>query len=272
MYKMKELNTKEIKEEGIRILKSVHDFCTENKIRYSLFYGTLLGAIRHNGYIPWDDDIDIVMPREDYERFITKFGDSEFGVMTCYNNKYYYLPYAKVYSKDTLKKENIKTNKKYSIGFNIDIFPLDLFSTKEGFDAAKQKERKLLKRLNISIFPQKIRSFKELLVGIISVLFWTFRKYNKYSKKIDSFFLNYDRKNDEKNFYVGNGTYEYKAELIFSNKLFDNLIYHKFENCEFLITSDYDSALRQVYGDYMSLPSKEEQVTHHSFVAFKREN
>lgn len=269
---MKELNNLEIKEEGIRILKKVHEFCTKYEIKYSLFYGSLLGAIRHNGYIPWDDDIDIAMPRADYERFIAEFRDDYFGVMSCYNNKYYYLPYAKVYSKDTLKIENAKVNKKYSIGFNIDVFPLDLFSSKENFAKAKGKEEKLLKKYIISTMPEKVRTFKDFLLLFIRFPLWILRKYNKYAKKIDKFFYEYDKKNFEKKYYVGNETNGYKTELIFEKDIFDNLILHKFEDCNFCITSKYDSVLKQRYGDYMTLPSKKDQGSHHSFKAYKKEN
>ena len=67
---MREMTLEEIQQVSLEILKDVHRFCVENDIKYSLCYGTLLGAIRHNGFIPWDDDIDIMMPRPEYDRFI----------------------------------------------------------------------------------------------------------------------------------------------------------------------------------------------------------
>lgn len=70
---MKELTLKELQDVSLDILQDVHNFCIENNIRYSLAYGTLIGAVRHKGFIPWDDDIDIVMPRPDYERFVASY-------------------------------------------------------------------------------------------------------------------------------------------------------------------------------------------------------
>lgn len=266
---MKEFNDiDDAKKEGLRIMAAVHEFCVKNSIKYSLFYGSLLGAVRHNGYIPWDDDIDVAMPREDYERFITSFGDELFGVMTCYNNKYYYLPYAKVYSKNTLKLEDIRVHKKFSIGFNIDIFPLDLFSNIDNFHKAKKKEEKLLKKSNLSILPNKIDSFKTFIVSLISIPLWMARSYNRCSKKLDTFFINYDKNNSEKKYYVGNETNGYETELAFDSDIFDDLSLHDFENYQFFITNKYDSVLKQRYGDYMKLPPQNQRITHHNFKAF----
>lgn len=265
---MKQLNDEEIKKEGVRILLNVHKYCLENNIRYSLFYGSLLGAIRHEGYIPWDDDIDIAMPREDYERFIKEYDNDDFGVMTCYNNKYYYLPYAKVYSKNTIKFEHIRTHKKYSIGFNIDIFPLDVFSSLDNYHAAKKKEEWLLKKMTFSILPEKITSFKVFLAAVIGIPLWLTRGYNRYAKKLDKFFINYDRKNIKKEFYVGNETNGFNTELVFDKHLFDNLILKTFEGHKFFVTDKYDSALKQRYGDYMKMPPEEQRVSNHSFKAY----
>ena len=89
---MKEINTKELKQIQLSILSEVHDFCQKNKLSYFLGYGTLLGAIRHGGYIPWDDDIDIVMPRGDYEKFIRMFEDDELEVLSLHNDSKFPFP------------------------------------------------------------------------------------------------------------------------------------------------------------------------------------
>lgn len=76
---MKPITTHELRKIQIEILKSIHNYCQENNLRYSLAYGTLLGAVRHKGFIPWDDDIDIMMPRPDYEQFLKGYrGYNEF--------------------------------------------------------------------------------------------------------------------------------------------------------------------------------------------------
>ena len=79
---MKAISQEEIRSIQIAILNSVDAFCRKNNLKYSLAYGTLIGAVRHKGFIPWDDDIDIIMPRPDYDRFVAKYKDSVYDVLS----------------------------------------------------------------------------------------------------------------------------------------------------------------------------------------------
>ena len=119
---MKELSKNEIKTIQLDILQSIHQFCETNNIRYSLAYGTLLGAIRHKGYIPWDDDIDVMMPRPDYERFIQNYPNfCDRNIVQTYNNdNSYYLWCAKVYDNRT-EQITFPTRS----GVCVDVFPID---------------------------------------------------------------------------------------------------------------------------------------------------
>ena len=95
---MKTINIKELKEIQIAILNDIDKFCKKNQIKYWLDYGTLIGAIRHSGYIPWDDDIDIGMLREDYDKFIKTYNNqaTKYKLLACENDNDYYFPFAKV--------------------------------------------------------------------------------------------------------------------------------------------------------------------------------
>ena len=97
---MRELTLQEHKDVQLEILQKVHDFCEANNIRYSLVYGTLIGAIRHQGYIPWDDDIDIYMLREDYDKLIASFNkdinNKLFRMRSLETHANYLLPFSKV--------------------------------------------------------------------------------------------------------------------------------------------------------------------------------
>ena len=102
---MNEIDVNEIKQRQIKILLSVHEYCTKNGLRYYLCGGSLLGAIRHKGYIPWDDDIDICMPRPDYEKFIREYSSDKYEVLTWKSNNNYIGLYTKVSDSETLLEE-----------------------------------------------------------------------------------------------------------------------------------------------------------------------
>ena len=113
----------DIKKVSLDILISIHEYCKANGIKYSLGYGTMLGAVRHKGFIPWDDDIDILMMREDYDRFLSGYKDSKFEVIDHKREKKYILPYAKVVDKNTVLFNSWMPDLK--LGVSVDVFPVD---------------------------------------------------------------------------------------------------------------------------------------------------
>ena len=124
---MKEIGIEELKSLQVDILKKIHSFCEEKNLRYFIAYGSLIGAIRHKGYIPWDDDIDIVMPRKDYDLFINSFNGNvdNLHVLCPENTPSYYTPYANVCDKRTILDEFHLTHFGIDVGVKIDVFPLD---------------------------------------------------------------------------------------------------------------------------------------------------
>ena len=122
---MKEIGLEELKCIQLDLLQKTAEFCENNGIRYFLCGGTLIGAIRHHGYIPWDDDIDISMPRPDYDKFIKIFNKPEnyYQVIDMSNNSKYGFPFAKVHDTRTLVNE--LQYSRDSFGVYIDIFPID---------------------------------------------------------------------------------------------------------------------------------------------------
>lgn len=123
---MKQINIDELKNIQVDILKKFHTYCVDKDINYFISCGTLIGAIRHKGYIPWDDDIDVQLPRKDYEVLIEEFNVSppeDLRLRSLFSSKDYNLPYAKIENVKTCIIEYADSN--VDIGVNIDIFPID---------------------------------------------------------------------------------------------------------------------------------------------------
>lgn len=134
----KNIEVEELKRIQTDILNFVDGFCKKNGLRYWLAYGTLLGAVRHKGYIPWDDDIDILMFREDYEKFVTTFKDERYKVFATEVNAKYPYPFAKVGDTATYFEEEIKDA--IDTGVNIDVFPLDYIPEDRVKSATKRRD------------------------------------------------------------------------------------------------------------------------------------
>ena len=137
----------ELRQIQMGILDRVHHFCEERGLRYFLSSGTLIGAVRHQGYIPWDDDIDIYMPRRDYEEFLRTFIDAD-GVYRAINpatEPHYYYTFAKVVDERTLMVEQETAG--YEIGVYMDIFPVDYVTDDIAERARVFKRKKLLYKI-----------------------------------------------------------------------------------------------------------------------------
>lgn len=267
----KELTLKEIQECELKILEHVDKFCRENDIKYSLTGGTLLGAIRHKGFIPWDDDIDIVMLREDYEKFLNLYKDSEFVLFTPFKQNDYYLSYSKiVYNKTLLKRDFLKDICNY--GVSMDIFPLDSIDYKKCLTKINLKILKYIMKLhalsNYKYFPKyKIgfeRGFK-YLIGNWALKVCQIIGYNKFiilENKLIERLIDYNG-NEIINFY---GSYDKKE--ILSKSYYDKFIYKNFGRNKFIVPVKYDKILFQLYGDYWKLPPIEKRVTHHRYKVY----
>lgn len=260
---MKKLSDKEIKFIQLDLLEKVADFCQKNDITYYLAYGTLLGAVRHKGYIPWDDDIDLIMTRPNYDKFITNFNskDSKYKVNAFELDQSFLYPFAKVSNEETVLIEN--TTMKKNIGINIDIFVIDSLPKKSTHILKKQSllhkiyNLKLIKlHKNRSLFKNIILLFGKILFSWISL------------KKINQLMI----KNAKRYKY---GSHDYVCNINFGLgekplpiDVYQDTVELSFEEKLYPSMKKYDLWLTHIYGDYMTLPKKEEQVTHHDFKAY----
>ena len=251
----------------LEILSKIHGFCKENNIKYFLVGGTLIGAIRHNGYIPWDDDIDIAMLREDYDKFINSFKAKGYYIASPQTIKNYYLPYAKVVDESTRLKENISS--KIEIGINVDVFPFDnIPNDKKKAKKQYKKSRILYNLLTLKNLAPKNRSFGKSLIYYGGKTITTLLPYSLLMRMIER---NARRYANEKSEFVSQVVYPlYKDRTTWPKTIFDSTIPHVFEGKKYEIPKGYDEMLKITYGDYMKLPPKEKQIAHHDFVAWKK--
>lgn len=262
---MKTIDTKKLKQIQVELLNSVADFCENNHIEYFLAYGTLIGAVRHKGFIPWDDDIDLVMKREDYEKFINTFNNhyKDYKVYTCKNTSWYPFPYAKISNLNTVLKEE-NDNMTGEIGVNIDLFPLDFLP----------KDRKILKKIKFqynmlmlkSIRINKERSLAKNTVLRTSKVLFKGKSANSIANQIDQMAKDSYEKTD----VIGNMVFTEKATDYAQASAFKSSENAEFEGRMYSIPKGYHEWLTNFYGDYMALPPEESQVTHHNFVAYEK--
>ncbi len=246
-----------------KILYEVHQVCEKNNIQYFLNYGTLLGAIRHNGFIPWDDDIDICMTRENYDKFCVLAPNAlgkEFVLQNEDTDNSYGLCYSKVILNDTLWIENNakKTSRKYS-GLFIDIFPLDLIPEDKETQNKQLMHYKIVNMLLLAKLNYSATAYntnKRLLFYFFKFLSIFFPlKYLK--KKRNNIILGYSKSNS--NLLTTFSFYEQCITKVASIK---ELTKHIFEKREYYIPVEYDRILTDTYGDYMTPPPQNERINH----------
>lgn len=261
---MKALTNEEQKLVRFQILKYIDKICRENNIKYSITGGTLLGAIRHHGFIPWDDDIDVFLTRPEYQKLDAILSNNnQYTWLTSKSNPNYNLNFGRLIDKST-KVINSGVKDIDGYGVFVDICVVDglpdnvimrtIHVTKvrflyharssatydEGQYIPKSVVKKLIKRLFQKYTKSKgMRYWRECLEK-------TIKRYDFNSGK-----------------YVGNVSSQYGRREIMHRTSFDEYIELDFEGCKFMAIKGWEEYLINIYGDYMTLPPLEKRVGHH---------
>lgn len=264
---MTELSREELIKVNVDILRDIHNFCMQNGIEYSLFYGTLIGAIRHQGFIPWDDDVDIVMPRAAYNKFVNLYKSERYKLYCCELDINYDLPIGRLADETTLKVEKTSTGK--NTGIAVDIFPLDgkvLTRRNLFFELGLFWLRNAFRFKGTTLVKQDRKWYKNIIVGLIKVFLLPYsiqticKTLNRYIQKFDF----------ENSVYVGSYLSPYKKKDCVKRSAFDAYVDVKFEGHTFKAMSGYDEYLRSIYGDYMKLPPLNHRGTSHNAKFFRK--
>ena len=266
----KEISPQEYKKVCLNLLIKFHEVCDKYHLRYIIDSGTLLGAIRHKGFIPWDDDIDISMPREDYEKLIQLFDKDEsiFGsykLASPYNKYNIYKPYLNLLDPSTIACSATRKEKYYHPIW-IDIFPEDGYETKE---EAFKVGRKIRKYMAIGRYPISkpllvknekglMNKCRRLLSNIYNNVFHNIHASKRALIKADKLAKS-QKPNDKVMFYFGKDNMNLDLSKM---SYYTDTILGDFEGHKFCIPKDYDSKLKTLYGDYMKLPPEDQRLLH----------
>ena len=270
---MKTLSLQEIHNVTLEVMDRVHQICEENDIRYNLMYGTLLGAVRHQGFIPWDDDLDICMLREDYNRFceITSKGNGRYRLANRANTKDYYYGISRYYDSHYEYHSELPLNP-FDLGIFIDLYPLDSCGktpqdSESVFRTIEKKNSEYCCYCNKRSLTSPWRNLVR-----IPYYYYLHMKYGpNYPKQIDKdieeiIYKQYDRESP----FVGIYWDDFKEFRSVNREDFLDQELVPFEGRRYWIPKRSKEFLSLQYGDYMKLPPENERVASHNYCIYEK--
>ena len=270
---MREVNLDELKQIELDIFIEFDKLCSKLNLRYSMSGGTLLGSVRHQGFIPWDDDIDLFMPRPDYNKLIDycKNNETPFDLLCIETNPNYGYLFGKIMAKNTSIVEEYGNPTNIPMGIYIDIFPIDGLAdtykdAKKQFGKTRFKRELLVAKNWKRFFRSKTRAWYYEPIRFAFFVMSRFVSRKKLIESIQKAYINNDFDSLEYGAVICGA---YREKEIMPKDHFVPYCDMTFENHTFKAIANYDKYLSKIFGNYMQLPPENQRVTHHSFTAYK---
>ncbi len=259
---MKQEILKKLQKYQIEILDEVVRICQKHKIQYFIIGGNLIGAIRHKGFIPWDDDLDIAMMREDYDKFLevaTQEIDKRMLVDYAENNEYYYLPFAKIRLRDSIYEEPEQKNYQGPKGIWINIFPMDNANQEDSLFIRWQTFLKesihFINAIKANVTSEKNSIMKKIIRFIFKPI--STQKLVRLQQKI----MKWENRKEAKYCISFGARYGMRKQTMLKS-VFLPATQVEYEGKMYDAPGNYEFYLKRVYGDYMTLPPENKRVTH----------
>ena len=254
-----QIATKTLQAKLLSMLKQFHDVCVENGLTYYMVGGTLLGAVRHQGFIPWDDDVDVAMPRADYNKLKVKASSLlpiNLEIKFYENTPNSPMHYVKLIDKGTTLIENKYRN--YYEGVYIDVFPLD--GAPSNLSLLKKTQRKAGRYQSLIMN----HCYTDGRSGIRKIygLFAKMLDLNKLHNNLEKHLSKYSFDTSE---LVGNYLGSYGIREFVPKEYFGSPRLYAFEDAQLYGPENYDAYLKNIYGDYMKLPPEEKRINTHQY-------
>lgn len=257
----------------LEIMDDIHRVCVKNNIEYFMIGGTALGSVRHQGFIPWDTDIDIAMRRKDYEKFLEisdKELDEKFNCCSYKNTLNWYHPHALVFKKDTLIHWNTQYfRQKENCPVYVDILPLDFISDD---DAEVQCQEKDIKRKlyyltrRACIIYQRNNLFERMIKKLFSKTLHILQSNESFNRSLD---LAMQRFNGKCSNRICSMVSHYRySKLCMENSIFGTPKLYPFEGRQYLGPENIDAYLKHLFGDYMQLPPEDKRTEYMDYIEY----